>query len=255
VDQTDTATVTVTQEATSTINGITTETSTAETTTTVIYSIGVNGRKRSPNPNLPDFVSGFASSAISKACSRLAIPTPVTTTTVDVTATSVATSTGEPVTVDVSVGTTTTVESTLLVTSTETATSTTTALTTEYSTTGVVTSTTATVSQLAICSPGPNAPYNQPLGYPSRFPLAGNQDPTEMLDVQACCEACYARQNCVAASWDVPSSRCFFATAINEDSTTPAPPELADRCPLGVGGNGVTQPGQGGVWFPGPCVY
>lgn len=260
-----TATVTVTQEVVSTISEVTTTTSTAGTTMTVVYSLGVNGRKRSPNAieavpgaprglSLPDFVSGFDSSVISKACSRLSIPAPVTTITVDVTATSVATSTAVPVTVTVSVGTTTTLESTLLATPTETATTTTTALTTEYSTTGVVTSSTATVSRLAVCSPGPNALYNQPLGYPSRQDLDSSQHPVDLPDAQACCEACYARQNCVAASYFAQQGTCFFAIAIGDAGTTPAPPELGNRCPLGVGGNGVDLPGGGGSWFPGPCV-
>ena len=249
----------------STITGVTTSTSTAATTTTVVYSLGVNGRKRSPNaiesvpgaprgPNLPAFVSGFDSSAISKACSRLSISAPVTTITVDVTATSVATSTAVSVTVAVSVGTTTTLESTLLATSTETATTTTTVLTTEYSTTGVVTSSTATVSRLAVCSPGPDALYNKPLGFPSRHDLDANQYPTALPDAQACCEACYGRQNCVAASYFAQQGTCFFAIAISDAGTTPSPPELGNRCPLGVGGNGVESPGGGGSWFPGPCV-
>jgi len=258
VSQTDTATVTVMEETMSTISGVITETSTDETTTTVIYSLGVNGRKRSLNggpPNRPAFVSGFDSSLISKACSRLSIPVPVTTTTVDETATSVATSTAETVTVDVSVGTTITVESTLLVTSTETATSTTTALTTEYLITGVVTSAAATISRLAVCSPGPDALYNKPLGFPSRLDLDASQYPTSLPDVQACCEACYARQNCVAASYLAGQGTCFFAIANTNTGTTPAPPELGNRCPLGVGGNGVSSPGQGGTWFPGPCVF
>ncbi|KAK3373653.1 hypothetical protein B0T24DRAFT_703457 [Lasiosphaeria ovina] len=262
-----TETTTVTGEAVSTISGVTTTTSTAWTTTTVYYSLGVNGRKRSPDadisalpiaprgaPKLPPFVAAFASSAISKACSCLSIPTPVATVTLGTTATAIATATGPPVTVAVSLGTTTTLHSTSLSTSTATAHTTTTVLTTQYSTASAVVTSTATVSRLAVCSPGPNAPYNKPLGYPSRLDLDSSQHPTDLPDAQTCCESCYARQNCVAASFLASQGTCFFAIAVSSAGTSPAPPQLGDRCPLGVGGNGITSPGQGGSWFPGPCV-
>ncbi|KAF7937290.1 uncharacterized protein EAE98_001604 [Botrytis deweyae] len=187
---------------------------------------------RNPPP-IPPYLSIFAASKISSACSCLSLPTPSTTVTSTVQQTSTATSTPPAVTSQVQTVTFVTVTTTAINTITEvqTLTKTISTTTTATTTTTVIVTETPT-PPVAYCdqmtTPGP---YSFLFGGP-----AYNEIYTGDYNLRNCCRICWDIEECVAFTFEgsEPDQVAFCSYSLSVTPTVSPIPNPPSYCPSGV---------------------
>ncbi|KAF7901750.1 uncharacterized protein EAF01_007049 [Botrytis porri] len=182
-------------------------------------------------PSIPPYLSIFAASKISSACSCLSLPTPTTTVTSTVQQTSTATSTPSAVTFQIQTPTFVTVTKTAINTITEV----------QKLTNTISTTTTATTTTTVIVTetPVPNYCDQMPIPGPysknidgSAFDITYVEDSTKA----DCCRICWATDDCVGFSFQSSDpnevSACYYIKGIGPAvSGVSNPPP---NCPSGV---------------------
>ncbi|TGO52414.1 hypothetical protein BOTNAR_0325g00070 [Botryotinia narcissicola] len=229
--------------ATSTVD--TTQILTATNTITITSTTTGPILKRSPEPSIidaqldardlpriPPYLSTFAASKISSACSCLSLPTPSTTVTSTIQQTSTAISTPPAITSQIQTVTFVTVTTTAINTITEVQT-----LTNTISTT-----TTATTTTTVIVTETPTAPdYCDQMPIPGPYSFIFDGPPSienfaGQLTKADCCRNCWVTNDCVAFSFQGPDPNeaafCYFYLSDGPAvSGIPSPPS---NCPSGV---------------------
>ncbi|KAF5873534.1 uncharacterized protein Bfra_004996 [Botrytis fragariae] len=238
-----TSLITTLATATSTVD--TTQTLTATNTITITSTTTGVTVKRSPEPlidnaqidarnppPIPPYLSIFAASKISSACSCLSLPTPSTTVTSTVQQTSTATSTPSAVTSQVQTVTFVTVTTTAVNTITQI----------ETLTNTISTTTTATTTTTVIVTETPSPPsYCDQMPIPGPYAFIDGGRVLDAVFIQDstkadCCRACWESVDCVAFSFQGPDpeveSFCYYLV-----SDGPAVSGIANpppTCPSGV---------------------
>ncbi|TGO35540.1 hypothetical protein BHYA_0154g00020 [Botrytis hyacinthi] len=229
--------------ATSTVD--TTQTLTATNTITITSTTTGVTVKRSPEPlindaqlgardlpSIPPYLSIFAASKISSACSCLSLPTPSTTVTSTIRQTTTATSTPPAVTSQVQTVTFVTVTTTAINTITEIQT-----LTNTISTT-----TTATKTTTVIVTETPTPPdYCDQMPIPGPYSFISDgpsfiEDFVGQLTKADCCRNCWVTNDCVAFSFAGPDPNqvAFCYIYLSDGPAVSGIPNPPPNCPSGV---------------------
>ena len=237
----------------------TTLTSTIVGSTSTIYSryTPAAAKEKRAAPTLPPYVSAFAASQVSKACSCLSIPASTTTvsTTVGTTLPANVSSPSLPSSSPTKM-TSTNIPSFI---QTITATVTGAAQTVTVTDTTTVTTTSSTTTTLpALCAPSVLSKNSGVLG------TSGNGFPGQSVKagattITSCCAACFNTQGCL--SYYLYQGQCQVFTSVSQANPNQANAAQQALCPLGLNQNdsifpdGASSPAEGdGAFHIGPCV-